>query len=101
MIGFVTTPEASAAVTQSIRDAQESRNLPVFWLLVGMSIYSGERAGMTFIPASDEILKTPLRGNPPLTPMDFPEFHSIIESLGGLDARVDLPESDITAPDEP
>jgi hypothetical protein len=96
MIGFVTTPEASAAVTQAISDAQTSRDLPVFWLLVGMPIYSGEHAGMHFIPADDAVLNTPLRGNPIQTPRDFPEFQTIIEELGGLDARVDLPPEDIT-----
>jgi hypothetical protein len=96
MIGFVTTPEASAAVTQAISDAQTSRDLPVFWLLVGMPIYSGEHAGMHFIPADDTVLNTPLRGNPIQTPQDFPEFQTIIEELGGLDARVDLPPEDIT-----
>jgi hypothetical protein len=34
---------AAAAVTQAIRDAQTSRNLPVFWSLIGMPIYSGEQ----------------------------------------------------------
>jgi hypothetical protein len=95
MIGFITTPDTSAAVTQAIRDAQTSRNLPAFWLLVGMPIYSGKYAGMYFIPADDEILSTPLRGNPILTPKDFPEFNTIIDSLGGLDARIDIPATDI------
>jgi hypothetical protein len=96
MIGFITTPEASAAVTQAIRDAQTSRDLPVFWSLIGMPIYSGEYVGMHFIPADDAVLNTPLRGNPIQTPRDFPEFQTIIEELGGLDARVDLPPEDIT-----
>jgi hypothetical protein len=61
-----------------------------------MPIYSGEYAGMHFIPADDSILSTPLRGNPIQTPQDFPEFASLIEMLGGLDARIDLPTSDIT-----
>jgi hypothetical protein len=95
MIGFITTPEASSAVTQAIRDAQTSRDLPVFWLLVGMPIYSGEYTGMHFIPADNVVLNTPLRGNPIQTPQDFPEFQTIIEELGGLDARVDLPPEDI------
>jgi hypothetical protein len=51
---------------------------------------------MYFIPCDDETLSTPLRGNPPLHPTDFPEFQTIIEELGGLDARVDLPPEDIT-----
>jgi hypothetical protein len=95
MIGFITTPEASAAVTQAISDAQTSRDLPVFWSLIGMPIYSGEYVGMHFIPADDNILATPLRGNPIQTPQDFPEFNTIINSLGGLDARIDIPTTDI------
>lgn len=90
MIGFITTPETSASVTQAIRDAQESRDLHVFWLLVGTPIYSGDHAGMHFIPADDNILATPLRGNPIQTPRDFPEFSQLIAALGGLDARVEV-----------
>jgi len=100
MIGFITAPETSAALTQAISDAQTSRGLSVFWLLIGMPIYFGEYAGMHFIPADDSILSTPLRGNPIQTPQDFPEFASLIEMLGGLDARIDLPVSNIT-PQEP
>jgi hypothetical protein len=95
MIGFITTPEISSAVTQAISDAQTSRGLPIFWLLVGVLICSGNHAGMHFIPADDEILSTPLRGDPVLTPKDFPEFNTIINSLGGLDARIDIPATDI------
>ena len=99
MIGFITTKEKSAAVTQAIRDAQTSRNLPVFWLLVGMPIYSGEHIGMHFIPADDNILATPLRGNPIQTPQDFPEFAALIAMLGGLEARIDLPPEAIAQPE--
>ena len=98
MIGFITTPETSAAVTQAIRDAQTSRNLPVFWSLIGMPIYSGEHAGMHFIPADDAVLATPLRGNPIQTPQDFPEFAQIISTLGGLDARVKIDAQDLIDP---
>ena len=95
MIGFITTPEISASITQAIIDAQTSRDLPVFWLLLGMPTYSGKYIGMHFIPADDEVLSAPLRGNPIQTPKDFPEFQQIIDILGGLDARVDLPATDI------
>jgi hypothetical protein len=101
MIGFIATPETSAAVTQAIRDAQTSRNLPVFWLLVGMPIYFGDNVGMHFIPADDDILSTPLRGNPIQTPQDFPEFSALIAILGGLDARVSIDSSLVTNPLEP
>jgi hypothetical protein len=93
MIGFITTSEISAAVTQAISDAQTSRNLPVFWLLVGTPIISGEHAGLHFIPTDDNILSTPLRGNPIQTPRDFPEFSQLIAVLGGLDARVEVDPS--------
>jgi len=98
MTGFITTPETATAVTQAISDAQTSRGLSVFWLLIGMPIYSGEHAGMHFLPADDGIFITPLHGNPVQTPQDFPEFTSLIELLGGLDARINLPASDITSP---
>ena len=100
MIGFISTPETSIEVTQLIRDAQESRNLPAFWLLIGMLIYSGEHTGMHFIPADDDILSTPLRGNPIQTPKDFPEFDSIIDMLGGIDARVYLDPQAIIPPND-
>ena len=99
MIGFITTPETAVGVTQAIRDAQTSRGLPVFWLLVGMPIYTGEHAGMNFIPADDAILTTPLRGNPVQTPQDFPEFAQLIASLGGLEARIDLSLETILQPE--
>jgi hypothetical protein len=101
MIGFISTLETSTEITQLIRHAQESRDLPVFWLLVGMPIYSGEYVGMHFIPADDNILATPLRGNPIQTPQDFPEFAEIIESLGGLDARVTIQPQNLIDPDAP
>ena len=100
MIGFITTPETSALVTQAISDAQTSRGLPVFWLLIGVLICSGEHTGMHFIPADDEVLSAPLRGNPIQTPKDFPEFQQIIDMLGGLDARINIHAADITLPQE-
>jgi hypothetical protein len=101
MIGFITTPEASAAVTQAISDAQTSRGLPVFWQPGAYPIFSGEHAGQYFIPCDDAILFTPLTGNPVKTPPDYAEFTFIIESMGGLDARIDIDPSIITpAPDQ-
>jgi hypothetical protein len=52
-------------------------------------------SGLVFVPCDDQILETPLRGNPPLTPADFPEFAAIIDDLGGLSARVTISPSDI------
>jgi hypothetical protein len=101
MIGFVVTPEQAQAVNAAIAEAQTSRGMPVFWLAGSYPIYTGEHAGECFIPCDDATLATPLIGHPPQTPQDFPEFAIIIDSMGGLDARVDLPASDITSPEEP
>jgi len=100
MIGFVVTPEQADAANAAIAEAQTSRGMPVFWLAGSYPIYSGEHAGDCFVPCDDETLATPLIGHPPQTPQDFPEFTTIIESMGGLDARIDLPASNIT-PQEP
>jgi hypothetical protein len=100
MIGFVVTPEQAQAANAAIAEAQTSRGMPVFWLAGSYPIYTGQYAGECFIPCDDATLATPLIGHPPQTPQDFPEFATIIESMGGLDARIDLPASDITSPQE-
>lgn len=99
MIGFVTTPETASEVLDAIREAQLSRGSAFFWTTGSMPIYSGESAGMTLIPASDEILDTPLRQGQ--TPRDFPEFDQLIETLGGLEARVDVDPETLVNPDTP
>ena len=99
MIGFVTTPETATEVLEAIRDAQLGRGQAHFWTTGSMPIYTGEHAGKTLIPASDEILDTPLRQG--LTPRDFPEFNQLIETLGGLDNRVDVDRQDLVNPDLP
>jgi hypothetical protein len=95
MIGHITNQATADAITAAIKNAQISRGVPVYWLLVGVPVYSGEHAGKVFIPTDDEALNTPLRGNPVQTPQDFPEFQQLIDILGGLDARVNLPATDI------
>ena len=77
-------------ITAAIESAQISRGLPVYWLLIGELITSGEHAGKMFLCTDDASLDTPLRGNPPATPRDFPEFSQLIAALGGLDARVEI-----------
>jgi hypothetical protein len=98
MIGFITTPETAAAVIDGIREAQLSRGTAYYWTTGSAPIYSGDHAGQMFIPASDALLDTPLRRG--LTPRDFPEFDQLVTLLGGLEARVDLPVSDIIDPDQ-
>ena len=96
MIGFVTTVKTAAEVLDAIRDAQLSRGHGHFWTTGSMPIYTGDYAGKTLIPASDEILDTPLRKGQ--TPRDFPEFNLLIETLGGLDTRVDVDRQDLVDP---
>ena len=98
MIGFVTTAETAALVISGIREAQISRGSAYYWTTGAMPIHSGDYEGQTFIPADDALLDTPLHHD--VTPRDFPEFDQLVETLGGLDARVDLPASDIVDPDQ-
>jgi hypothetical protein len=74
--------------------------MPVFWLAGSYPIYTGEHAGECFIPCDDATLATPLIGHPPQTPQDFPEFAVIIESMGGLEARIDLSPEALIDPDQ-
>jgi hypothetical protein len=90
MIGYITTQTQAEAINAAIAKAQTSRGFPVFWLAGSIPIQSGIHAGECFIPCDDSLLSTPLIGNPPQTPVDFPEFQTIIETLGGLEARIDL-----------
>lgn len=95
MIGFITTQEQAQAVNDAVAQAQIGRNLPVFWLPGMYEVYHGLHNGLYFIPCDDITFSTPLLGSPPSHPVDFPEFQTIIEELGGLDARVDIPPTDI------
>ena len=100
MIGFVTTLVKAEAVNNEVAKAQTNRELPVFWLPGIYEIYRGSYDGLYFIPCNDQTMHTPLRGHPPLAPIDFPEFQAIIEELGGLDARVTISPQDIINPEE-
>ena len=95
MIGFITTQEQAETVNAAIVKVQTDNGLPVFWLAGNISIQSGEYAGMHFIPCDDNMLSTPLIGNPPKTPVDYPEFEIIVDTLGGLEARIDINLEDI------
>jgi len=96
MIGFAVTKNKAQKANDDVALAQESRGLPVFWLPGQYPIIAGMYSGLVFVPCDDQILETPLRGNPPLTPAGFPEFTQIIDDLGGMSARVTISSSDIT-----
>jgi len=97
MIGFITSTETAATVIDGIRQAQTSRGQLYYWTTGAMPIYSGDNIGKVFIPASDDLLETPLRKE--LTPRDFPEFDELISLLGGLEARVDINPDVLINPD--
>jgi len=99
MIGFITTPETASIVTDGIREAQLSRGQHYYWTTGAEPIYSGAKKGKMFIPASDNVLDTPLRKG--LTPRDFPEFDQLVTLLGGLDARVEINPDSLINPDLP
>jgi hypothetical protein len=94
MIGFVTTKEQADTINAAIAEAQTSRGMPVFWLIGSISIHRGIHAGMHFIPCDEDTLSTPLVGNPPKTPVDYPEFQTIVDNLGGLDSRIEINPED-------
>jgi hypothetical protein len=95
MIGFAVTQVKAQEANDAVALAQGSRGLPVFWLPGQYPIVAGIYDGLVFVPCDDQILETPLRGNPPLTPADFPEFTQIIDDLGGMSARVTISPSDL------
>lgn len=99
MIGFVVSHETAAAVLAGVEQAMASRGLPNYWSPGSYPIHTGTHVGQSFIPADDVMLSTPLHGNPPLHPTDFPEFSQIVGLLGGLDARVDIDPETIISPE--
>ena len=99
MIGFITTPETSAAITAAVELAQTSRGLAPYIGIRGMEILSGPNAGQHFLPFDDFALTTPLHGGTHVS--DYPEFSALLSMLGGLDARVDIDPSLVTPPPEP
>jgi hypothetical protein len=98
MIGFITTPETSAAITAEVELAQTSRGLSPSIGIRGMEVLSGPNAGQHFIPFDDSALMTPLHGGTRVS--DYPEFTSLLAMLGGLDARVDIDPLLVTPPPE-
>ncbi len=99
MIGFITSPETSSAITAAVELAQTSRELSPYIGIRGMEILSGANAGQHFLPFDDSALTTPLHGGTHVS--DYPEFSALLAMLGGLDARVSIDPSLVTIPLEP
>lgn len=98
MIGFIVTVETATAILSGIEEAQRGRGLDHYWTTGAFEIFAGEHVGKRFIPASDDVISTPLRKG--LTPQDFPEFDQLLAILGGLDARVEIDSADLINPDQ-
>ena len=96
MIGFITSPETSAAITAAVELAQTSRGLAPYIGIRGMEILSGEHTGQHFLPFDNLALTTPLHGGTHVS--DYPEFSALLAMLGGLEARVDIDSSLVTPP---
>ena len=96
MIGFITSPETSSAITAAVELAQTSRGLAPYIGIRGMEILSGPNAGQHFLPFDDLALTTPLHGGTHVS--DYPEFAALLAMLGGLDARVSIATLLVTPP---
>ena len=96
MIGFVLNSETRAALEAGFAAAFTARDLPQYLTLGSVPITSGEHTGKAFIPFPDDALFQPLRGNHTLP--DFPEFGQLTDMLGGMAARIDLPQESISSP---
>lgn len=97
MIGFIASPETSAAITAAVEVAQTSRGLAPYIGIRGMPILSGPNAGQHFLPFDDSALTTPLHGGTHVS--DYPEFASLLAMLGGLESRVSIDPSLVTPPE--
>lgn len=90
MIGFITTTQIAFLVLSGIERAMTSRGFANYWSVGSYPIYSGIYKDRVFIPADENILETPLYGDPLMRPIDFQEFEELVSLLGGLEARVNI-----------
>ena len=98
MIGFIVSPETSAAITAAVELAQTSRGLAPYIGIRGMEILSGSDIGQHFIPFDDSVLMVPLHGGTRIS--DYPEFAALLALLGGLESRVSIAPELVTPTSE-
>jgi hypothetical protein len=99
MIGFVVSPEIAAQVLSGVEQAWiEAGENPPGWTPGAAMIYQAPHAGQRFMPLADSDLQT-IFGRYGTLP-ENPAFSPLIESLGGLEARVEIAAEDIRNPDE-
>jgi hypothetical protein len=99
LTGYILPETAADAVLDAIASAFDVRGLPRFWSPGKYLIHHGDHAGLYFLPADDSICDAPLLGSPVQRPRDFPEFSALVESLGGLESRVEIDSSEILTPE--
>jgi hypothetical protein len=100
MIGFVTNEAIARQILGAIEKEQTDQGLPFYWTIGSFPILSGPHAGKVFLPADDALLATHLRGpkEGKITPSSSPKFSGLVNSLGGLEARIDLDPHEISRP---
>ena len=97
--GYATDSDTAAAISASVGLACDARGLPRFIGITPMPIYAGTHKGKMFLPLADSSLEQVLwRG---IKMKDFPEFQQIIDTLGGLSARVTIQASSLIDPNAP
>lgn len=99
MIGFVLTTEQKEQAEAAFLAAQLNHVKSRMYDLGACWVYIGDHAGLWFVPFSDAALTRKIIRDK--TFQDFPEFADMIESLGGLNARVNVNEQDLIDPDAP
>jgi hypothetical protein len=88
MIGYIVDETTATSILDGIDAAMDTRGLPRYWTVGKYYVHTGEHSGSWFLPFDDTMLTTDIYRK--MTPMDFPEAVAMVESLGGLEARVDL-----------
>tara|TARA_R110000868_G_scaffold151595_2_gene376104 strand:+ start:723 stop:1028 length:306 start_codon:yes stop_codon:yes gene_type:complete len=99
MTGYIVNEATANAILAGIDAAMDSRNLPHYWTVGKYFIHTGEHAGNYFLPFDDVMMATDLHRG--MTPLDFPEALTMVESLGGLEARQELDPAAIIDPNAP
>lgn len=96
--GYIVITEVKDAILNQVKQSQESKGLPHYWSPGALEVLAGEHLGKWFIPFTDEMIDTVLRDG--MKPLDFPEGQQLVAMMGGLEARVELDEQDITKVEE-
>ena len=86
--GFKVTEEIKNVILSQIELSQTSKGLPHYWTPGAVELEDG----FWLIPFTEQMLDTVLRDGK--KPLDFPEGQQLVESLGGLDARVEVSQDE-------